>query len=93
MNRLSIDKVFTLLTFEQEPPSRGHFFGRIWPSITRAGQNIHAIAGFSGKVNFSAPAKILTKKILTSQNSQPLHEIAYFVVKDRGENDKHKNRA
>jgi hypothetical protein len=85
MNRLSIDKVFTLLTFEQEPLSRGHIFGRIWPSICRTPQNFYAIAGFLGKHNFPAPAKVLAKKILTSQNSQALHEMAYFDVKGRGE--------
>jgi len=69
MNRLPIDKVFTLLTFEQEPSSRGHIFGRIWPSISRYEQNFYGIAGILGKANFSAAAKIFTKKILTSQNS------------------------
>jgi hypothetical protein len=93
MNRLPIDKVFTLLTFEQEPPSRGHIFRRIWPSICRLEQNFTGIAGFSVKHNLAATANILPEKILTSQNSQALHEMAYFDVKGRGENDKYKNRA
>jgi hypothetical protein len=46
-----------------------------------------------GKSDFPAPARILTKKILTSQNSQASSEMAYFDVKGRGENDKYKNRA
>jgi hypothetical protein len=85
MNMLPIDKVFALLKFIQEPPSRGHIFVRIWPSISRYGQNLYGIAGFSVISDFPAPAKVLAKKILTSKKSQTSHEMAYFDVKGRGE--------
>jgi hypothetical protein len=76
----------------KKSPSKDHIFRRLWPSICRSEQNFYAIAGFSVKDNFAALAKILSEKILTSQNSQPLYETAYFDVKGRGENDKYKNR-
>jgi hypothetical protein len=69
MSRLPIDKGFALLKFRQVLPSRGHFFGNFLPSILCGEQNFIGIAGFWGKASFQATAKILPKKILTSQNS------------------------
>jgi hypothetical protein len=89
MSRPSIDKGFALLKFRQASPSRDHFWGAFLPSILCVEQNFIGIAGFWGKASFPATAKILYKKILTSQNSQILHEMAYFDGKGRGENDKY----
>jgi hypothetical protein len=91
MNRLPIDKGFALLKSRKLSPSRGYFIEQFLLSISRSRQNIYGIAGFSGKANFPATAKILSIKILTSQNSRALHEMAYFDVKGLGENDKYKN--
>jgi hypothetical protein len=91
MNRLPIDKGFALLKFRQALPSRDHFIEQFLLSISRSRQNSYGITGFSGKNNFPITTKILPKKILTSQNSRALHEMAYFDVKGRGENDKYKN--
>ena len=92
MNRPAIVKFFTLLKLSTGLPSKDHIFGRIWPSIPRSRQIFHAIAVFSGLDNFPATTKILPKKFLTSQNSQAFHEMAYFDVNGRGENDKYKDR-
>jgi hypothetical protein len=93
MDRPSIDKGFALLRFRQALPSRSHFFGNFLSSILHVEQNLCGFAGFSGNANFPATTKIIPKKILTSQISQTLHEMAYFDVKGRGENDKYQNRA
>jgi hypothetical protein len=69
MNRLPIDKGFALLKFRQEPPSKDQLLGWFLPSICCGEQNFIGIAGFWGKASFPATAKILPKKILTSQNS------------------------
>jgi len=69
MDRPTIDKGFALLKFRQASPSRGHFLGNFLSSILCGEQNFTGIAGFWGKARFQATAKILPKKILTSQNS------------------------
>ena len=91
MNRLSIDKGFALLNCSVAFSSKDLFGGRFLSSISHAEQDFGAIAWFSGEANFLAKAKILHEKILTSQNSQTLHKMAYFDVKGRGEIAKHKN--
>jgi hypothetical protein len=93
MSRHPNDKGFALLTIRQELPSIDHIFGWYPPSILHVEQDLFGIAGFSGNANFPAITKIIPKKILTSQISQALHEMAYFDVKGQGENDKYQNRA
>ena len=89
MNRLSIDNGFALLKFKKLSPSRDYFIEQFSLSISRSRQNIYGIAGFSGKNNFPVTTKILPKKILTSQNSQTVHEMPYLDQKGRGENAGH----
>jgi hypothetical protein len=89
MNRLPIDNGFALLKFGQELPSKDRILGCFLPAISRSRQNFYGIAGFSGKGNFPATTKILPKKILTSQNSQTVHEMPYLDQKGRGENAGH----
>jgi hypothetical protein len=89
MNRLPIDNGFALLKFKKLSPSRDYFIEQFLLSISRARQNFYRIAGFSGKGNFPATTKILPKKILTSQNSQTVHEMPYLDQKGRGENAGH----
>jgi hypothetical protein len=80
LNRLPIDNGFALLKFRKLSPSRGYLIEQFLLSISRSRQNFYGIAGFSGKANFPTLDHILTKKILTSQNSEVLHQTLNFDV-------------
>ena len=92
MHRLSIDKGITLLKIEQASPSKDCFSERFLPTINPDEQKIYEIARFSGNHCFASIDHLEAEKILTSQNSQTLHEMAYFEQKGRGKNAKHQGR-